>query len=60
MTVGESLLDSCRTIFISQGISLLYHTQNNTVIYQRLKAKRLNISSYSISIGHQSDYIHIL
>jgi len=37
MTVSESLLDSCATIFIRQRISLLYHTQNNTVIYQALK-----------------------
>jgi len=27
MTVGESLLDSCGTVFISQGISLHYDTQ---------------------------------
>jgi len=40
MTVGESLLDSCGTIFIRQGISLRYHTQNNTVIYQKLKERR--------------------
>jgi len=39
MTTNESLLDSCGTIFIRQGISLLYHTQNNTVIYQRLHEK---------------------
>jgi len=39
MTAGESLLDSCRTIFSRQGISLHYHTQNNTVIYQRLEKK---------------------
>jgi len=27
MTANESLLDSCGTIFISQGISLHYNTQ---------------------------------
>jgi len=52
MTTNESLLDSCRTIFIRQGISLLYHTQNNTVIYQRLQEKHRNFSFYSINIGH--------
>jgi len=59
MTVGESLLDSCGTIFIRQGISLHYHTQNNTVIYQRLEEKHLNFSLYSINIGHQSDHIRL-
>jgi len=43
-TVGELLLDSCGTIFIRQGISLHYHTQNNTVIYQKLEEKHLNLS----------------
>jgi len=60
MTTGESLLDSCGTIFIRQGISLHYHTHNNTVIYQKLKDKRFNLSSYLIDIGHQSNHIHLL
>jgi len=60
MTTGVSLLDSCGTIFIRQGISLHYHTQNNTVIYQGLKKKRLNFSIYPVNIGHQSNYIRIL
>jgi len=40
MTASESVLDSCRTIFIRQGISLHYYTQNNTVIYHRLEEKQ--------------------
>jgi len=60
MTTNESLGGSCGTVFISQGISLLYHTQNNTVIYQRLDEKRINFSFYSINIGHASNYIHLL
>jgi len=60
MTTNESLRVSCGTIFIRQGISLLYHTQNNTVIYHRLHEKQVNFSFYPIDIGHSSNYIHFL
>jgi len=59
MTVGESLLDSCGTIFMRQGISLHYQAQSNPVIYQKLEKKQGNFFCYSINIGHQSDYIHL-
>jgi len=32
MTANESLLDSCRTVITSQGISLHYNAQDNTAI----------------------------
>jgi len=35
-------LDSCTTVFISQGISLHYNSHNKTAIYQTL-AKKYNI-----------------
>jgi len=43
-----------------QRISLRYHTQNNTVIYQKLEKKRISFFSYFIDIGHQSNHILLL
>ena len=57
MTVNGSLMDSCGTIFISQGISLRYNTQNNTAIYQTLQEKPKNFSFYRYGMEHQSNYI---
>ena len=60
MTVGKSLTVSCGTIFIRQGISLHYHTQNNTAIYQSLEEKLGNFSIYSVNIEHRSNHIRFL
>jgi len=37
MKVNESLLASCGTIFIGQGISLHYNAQDNTATYKYLE-----------------------
>jgi len=59
MTVDVSLLDSCRTTIISQGISLHYNSQNKAAIHLVFNYLQIQINRFDNQTLSTSQIIYL-